>query len=390
MHRTTPPAARGRRAARRFAPLAAATLASAVFVAPALAQDTPIIAVDAVKDAVIVTGLPIGQTTLSVTRPDAQTGSPVAIGQYAGFAFPGLPFSANTTTPTPFNPGGDCWQKGALSLPGGAGMTPDIRSGDTVGVTGGTNVVVPAGSDAGDGPTGPVAGCLPISVYGQNAVTKAAGGDRTAVTVSGTAQPLATGVTVTANDSKSGTVPVNATLATDGTWSAAIPAADLGTLANGTVGLNAVFAVPDVATGAAAHIAGTPLAAEKRSDGSIGPSPNTPPSPPGPRGPAVGRLDGFTATKRVGLSHARRGGIRVAMRVPAGVKIVRIRLAYRGKSTAYLKFLAAEPAGSRQVVRLSGSSFARKLHRGHYTLTVMAGPSRTQLGQAIKAALVVH
>ena len=92
----------------------------------------------------------------------------MVIGQFGGLASPFLPFSVNTTTPTVFNPAGDCWQKGKLSLPGGVGLTPDIRPGDTVTVSPGPSVVVPDDAELKSGPSGPIEGCLPISAYGRN------------------------------------------------------------------------------------------------------------------------------------------------------------------------------------------------------------------------------
>ena len=80
-------------------------------------------------DSVLATSLPsFGTTTVEATRPDAVTGAPVVIGVFSGNGNQFGPFSVNTTTPTPLNPGGDCWQKGALSQ----ALTPDLRPGDTV------------------------------------------------------------------------------------------------------------------------------------------------------------------------------------------------------------------------------------------------------------------
>ncbi len=166
MHNFQFPAGRGRRTNRRLASLVALAAGSAVLAGPSLAQAAPTLNVDAVQDSVLATELPFGATIAQVTRPDALTGSPVVIGQYGGFATPFLPFSVNTTTPTPFNPGGDCWQKGKLSLPGGVGLTPDIRPGDTVTVTPGLSFEVPADAELKDGPSGPIEGCRPISAHG--------------------------------------------------------------------------------------------------------------------------------------------------------------------------------------------------------------------------------
>ena len=123
----------------------------------------------------LATGLPYGPTTIQVTRRDALTGAPVVIGQYADVAPGLLPFSVNTTTPTAFYPHGDCWQSGALTLPGALGLTPDIRDGDTVTVTGGMSLVVPAGADTG-AQGGPIPGCDVLSAYARNRVATATAG----------------------------------------------------------------------------------------------------------------------------------------------------------------------------------------------------------------------
>jgi hypothetical protein len=395
MHSTHSRARRGGRTIQRVAPLVAAAVASGALAGPALAQAPSPLTVNAVKDSIIATGLPFGATTLQVKRPDAITGAPVVIGQFAGFAFPLVPFSVNTTTPTPFNPGGDCWQKGSLTLPGGVGLTPDIRPGDTVAVTNGPSVTVPADAEADGGPGGPIAGCKPISAWGQNSVTAATGDSGTDLSVSGNAQLLSTGASVTATDGQAVTTPVDATLAADGTWSATIPAAELAKLADGPVTVNGVFAVPDVSTGAAAHIAGAPLSAQKTTVAGapeITPDGSAPAPAPAPAAPAatVGRLTSIRTTARISLAHALKGGIHTSFIVPAGAKVVRVRLARGGKTTAYVKFLAAAKPGTRQTVKLTGSTLSRKLRSGTYTLSVMAGPSRTQLGQAVKSNVTVR
>ena len=106
--------------------------------------------------------------------------------------------------------------------------------------------------------------------------------------------------------------------------------------------------------------------------------------------PAVaGRLTAIRATKRISLARARRGGISASFVVPAGTEIVRVRLA-RATRTTYLKSVAAGRPGTRQTVRLTGASFARKLRRGRYVLTVKAGPSRAQLGAAVTSTVTVR
>jgi hypothetical protein len=214
-------------------------------------------------DSVIVTGLAAGRATVRVTRPDARTNAPVAIGEFSGAVRGSLPFTVNTTVPNPlYLPAGDCWQAGALHLPGDVGLTPDIRPGDTVSVVGGPRVTVPAvvrASKLG----GPIAGCARLSVFAENAVTKApasvANGD---LVVSGLAQPLASGVSVAASDRRRTTTPV-VVVPVGGRWTATIPARRIARLAKGRLDVSAVFAVPDVASGAAAHIDGAPASVEK-------------------------------------------------------------------------------------------------------------------------------
>jgi hypothetical protein len=216
-------------------------------------------------DSVVVTGLSAGQATLEVTRPDRRTKAPVVIGTFAGTVRTSLPFTVNTTVPNPlYDPKGDCWQAGALHLPGGAGLTPDIRPGDTVAVVGGPRLKVAPGGGGSSTLRGPIPGCAASSVFGENAVTGAPSTVANAkLVVSGVAQPLATAVTVSASDGKRSTAPVNVVPAADGHWRATIPASQVARLAKGSLAVAAEFAVPDVSTGAAAHIAGRPRTVEK-------------------------------------------------------------------------------------------------------------------------------
>ena len=83
----------------------------------------------------------------------------------------------------------------------------------------------------------------------------------------------------------------------------------------------------------------------------------------------------------------RKGGVRVALYVPAGSKFVRVRLS-RGGNTKYLKYFVAAPAGTRQVIYLRGKSL-QSVKRGTQMLTVSAGPTRKQQGNAIKSSITV-
>src|SRR5262249_27548519 len=155
-------------------------------------------------------------------------GKPVVIGQYSALSLLGMPFTVNTTAPTLLQPNGDCWQAGALSLPNNQGLVPDLIPGDSVAIAD-QSVTVPAeGFDFEANTARPIKGCAPLSAWARNLVdgaTFASPGSDLAVT--GQAQPLATGVQVTATDGSATTAPVDATLGADGRWTASIPASEL-------------------------------------------------------------------------------------------------------------------------------------------------------------------
>ena len=373
-----------RRTARWVALLAGS--AALVAAAPAAAQTSgPTLNVVAAQDAVLATGLDFGSHTVQVTRPDALTGAPVVIGQYTGTVLGDLPFSVNMTVPSAANRDGDCWQPGALSLPGGVGLTPDIRPGDTVSVTGGPTVKVT--DDLGRGPGGPISGCDAISKWGRNITNAAAqgtaGGD---MTVNGVAQPLSTGVSVVATDGNRTTAPVDATVGADGAWSATIPASKLASLAAGKVTVQPVFAVPDVATGAVAHIAGVAMNADYsaslpgQNTGGQGGG-NTGGNAGNQDAPKAGEtihLDGVRARMRISLAGARAGRLSASFIVPPGAHYVQVRLSRSGHTTLTRVVPAGKP-GTRQTVRVRGAAL-RKLVRGDYMLSVSAGATRRQLG----------
>jgi hypothetical protein len=384
-----------RRTGRRLVPAVTAALISVAVAAPVAGAQSPI-SVDAAKDSVQVTGLPLGMATLQITRPDLKTGQPVVTGQYQGLALFGLPFGVNTTAPTVFNPAGDCWQKGALSLSGDLGLTPDILPGDTVAVTGGPSLVVPAQTAAGDGTTGgPIAGCDTLSIWGRNEVTKAdfatAGGD---LAVAGHAQAGAKGVTVTATDAAdASTDPVAATLAADGSYTATIPADALAKLADGSLKVAADYTVPDVATGAAADIGGPTLSVDKQTPAAPAPQPAPAPAPaPQPAAPAAQKiaLHGLRARKKITRRSLRAGKLRVSFVVPTGAKYVRVRLS-RKRDTTVKVIAPAAAAGTRQTIALKGIR-KRKAKRGTYRITVLAGPARTMFvgGDVLRARVRVR
>jgi hypothetical protein len=335
-------------------------LGGAALAAPARADDGAPLSVDAARDSVVASGLPPGRAAIRVTRPDALTGAPVVIGQFTGFG-PGS-LAVNTGS-------GPCWQQGALSLP--FGLTPDIRPGDTVSVAGGASVTVPPGAEAGEGARGPVDGCAQQSGYAYDGVTSSGADTSGNITFAGIAQPLTQGVSVSMTDGRSTSAPVDASLAGDGTWSARVPAAELAALADGDITVNAVFAVPDVATGALAHVLGAPLTIGKRTGTPVSVAPLA--APPLPT--AVSSL----------VSQASRRGIQASFLVPVGARSVRLRLARGGRTAFEQVFPVAAPPGARQGVRVRA-----RLPRGRYRLMVGAWSRRTRVGPAASAVVVVR
>ena len=103
-----------------------------------------------------------------------------------------------------------------------------------------------------------------------------------------------------------------------------------------------MYAVPDVATGTAAHITGVPIEIEKKTVGGEVSDHARPERPLLPRSRSrrprrLGSLSVVRTTSKVTLAHARNGGIRVAFYVPTGSKVVRLRLS-RGGKTKYLTY----------------------------------------------------
>jgi hypothetical protein len=363
-------------------------------------------------DAVLATSLTsYGRTTIKATRPDAQTGKPVVIGQFSGTGNPYTPFSVNTTTPTPAS-SGDCWQKGALSK----ALTPNLQPGDTITLTqvtggffgGGTSnstsvVVAPPGPNA---VPGPISGCASVAPWARNAITKAPSTITDGpIAVSGVAQPLATGVAVSASDGTHASAPVSVTPASDGSWSATIPAARLKGLANAPLSVTPVVAMPDVSSGAAAHIAGVGATVKKAAPDSTTPeqpapisvNPQQPTSQPAgghsvtsrPKPAARARVSSLRSAASLTLAAARSHGIGASFLVPAGTKTVQVQLLH-GTQSVYLTILRAGKAGSRQTVQLRGGRLSRLLRHGHYTIAVKAGTSRSTLGPATTHGLVIR
>jgi hypothetical protein len=353
-------------------------------------------------DSVVATSLPsFGPATISVTRQDALTGAPVVIGVVTGTANPFTPFSANTTTPTPLNPSGDCWQPGALS----EALTPDIQPGDVVtvaqngsfgGGSSSTSTVVQP-SDEANGVNGPIAGCSSIAPWARNAITTAPstvapGAD---LTVSGVAQPLATSVSVSASDGSTTTESLSTTPAADGTWSLTIPASELVGLASGNMTVTPVMAVPDVTTGAPAHIAGVGVTVNKTTSASAGTGGSTSAEPGESTSPnrtitsvkSTGGTDHtdqprahvtrVRAASRVSLAGVRKHGIKVSFVDPSSIRMVQVVLR-SGRRVVYVARVASHRAGSRQTVTLP-AKIARRLPAGKYTLAIRVGSSSAAL-----------
>jgi hypothetical protein len=350
------------------------------------AHAAPPLTIAVTGDSVLVTGHSGGSMTLRATRPDAVTGAPVVLGQYAGRASSG-PFTVNTTTPTALSPDGDCWQQGALS----SALTPDLQPGDTMtltqaGMFGGapSTASVAVTAEMVQGAIGPIPSCRDVAPFARNAVTgRPDSVDGGPITVSGAAQPFATGVTVSASDGSVSTAPVGVGTAQDGSWSATIPAGQVDRLARGPLTVTPVFEVPDVSTGATAHIAGAPVGVSKLS------AAGTPGGAPGSPGPAALRVASLRMPASIGLRRARRHGIRASFVVPAGARVVRVRLTRAGK-VVMGRVVPAGTAGSRQAVRLRGARLRRVLHRGKFRVVVRAGASGAQLGPPASGAIAIR
>ena len=368
----------------------AAVLGCALFSTPALAKNAPpgapaagaaanaVIAVDAVRDSVTVTGLGVGAATVEVRRAG------VVIGIHSDNVNASQPLTVNTFAPTAAKASGDCWERGVLPV----GLTPDIRPLDVVSVVGGPSVTVP--SDAATATTGiaggPLGGCSAIAPFALNAVqgtspaafTSGAGQD---LVISGAAQPLATAVSVSLGDGASSTAPVNATL-NGTTWTATIPAAAVERLANGTLTATARYTVPDVSTGAPAQIDGAPLTLTKRAAiaGVTAPAATTPTAsaPSSQRPSSVQRLHviSFASRSRIHLRTARRSGVRASFAVPALARYARLELK-KGRRTIARRSLRVQ-GGSTQVAHLSGA----RLRKGSYRLVIRVGTTAADLGAA--------
>jgi hypothetical protein len=276
-------------------------------------------------------------------------------------------------------------------------VTPDIRPGDTVTVTGppdplggsssSTSVTVPA--DGAGGGRGPIPACRDIAPFAENAVTAApktvTGGP---IQLSGVSEPLATGVSSSVTDGSRSTAPVDVAPSADGTWSATIPAAQVDTLADGSLTVVPVFAVPDVSTGAPAHIAGVPISLHKARAGKTSGGAAKPNATQEGRAVGRARISSLRVESPISLARARRG-LQASFVVPSGARVIGVRLLL-GKRTVLTSVVRARKAGKRQTVRLAGKALRRVLRRGRYTLAVSAGPSRSDLGTPVLRTIRVR
>jgi hypothetical protein len=385
--------------------------------APAATDSGPMVTV--VESSIIVARPPVGDATVTASRLDPVTGKPVVIGTYTGVANPSL--TVNTTAPSSGIPG-DCWQKGALS----SALTPDLLPGDVVTVAGAGAVLggppltasVTVAPDAKPS-SGPIPACADSAPFAQNTITDAPASvtGAGAITLRGRAQPLATGVSVAAADGTNVTPAASAAPAADGTWSATSPADAVARLADGPLTVTPVIAVPDVSTGAQAHIAAAPVTVQKEAaggpgagapgagsgaavaggaggaapgtaGGSVGGAarPGSPAPAPGRTGPS--RVSALRAPSRVSARTARGSGITASFVVPAGASTVQLQL-LRGSTALFTTAMAVRP-GARRTVRLSSPSVRRLLRPGRYTLAVRAGTSPQHLGPPLLRGLVVR
>jgi hypothetical protein len=251
-------------------------------------------------------------------------------------------------------------------------------------------VVQPAGPNA---IPGPISGCSGIAPLARNAITSGPSSVTDGpITVSGVAQPLATGVSLSATDGTHTTTPVTTTPASDGSWTATIPASEVQGLANTALTVRPVMAVPDVSTGALAHIAGVGLTVTK-SASTAGTTPshtggtggNPPPrTNPGPTGGSHKRrvslrARGLRAASPLTLSRARREGIEATLILPAGAKIARVEL-LRGKNRLFVTTVRVPKGGSRQTILLRSRRLSHLLRTGQYTIAVQVGAGSSALG----------
>jgi hypothetical protein len=157
--------------------------------------------------------------------------------------------------------------------------------------------------------------------------------------------------------------------------------------------VNPVFTVPDVSTGATAHIVGAPISLQKlsasaaASAGAAGQG-SQPGTQPGASRSAT-RLSKVRVQSPISLTGARRAGLRASFVVPDGARVVAVQLSI-GKRTVLRSVVTAAKAGTRQTVRLHSAALRRVLRRGRYTLALSAGTSRDHLGTPVRTTIRVR
>jgi hypothetical protein len=201
------------------------------------------------------------------------------------------------------------------------------------------------------------------------------------------------------------------TPAADGSWSATIAATSLQALGNAGLTVTPTFAVPDVSTGAAAHIGGVGVTVQKHAATQTSPRPTsttaTPPGsstaggvnskPPAAQKPSTSakkpaaklRVSAVHAASRLTLTNARRHGIKVSFVVPRDATVVQVQV-LRGTKTVLLETIPARRAATRQTVVLKNKKLSNALRSGRYTVSIRTGTSRKTLGTAVSKSVRIH
>jgi hypothetical protein len=120
-------------------------------------------------------------------------------------------------------------------------------------------------------------------------------------------------------------------------------------------------------------------------------APNTGSGPPVTTSRPALRLGRLTVRSQITRVQARRHGLRLAMRLPAGTAIVQIKV-YR-RTAAGLKLLSSQtkvpPAAGDYRVTQGQAALRRRLRRGAYVVKVTPGYSASELGVAARASFSV-
>ena len=110
--------------------------------------------------------------------------------------------------------------------------------------------------------------------------------------------------------------------------------------------------------------------------------------------PPVLRLGSLTVPARIGAARLRQRGLRVAMTLPRGATVVRIRVyrasgAGRRVGAPLARVLRVAPAARALRVTLRSRALLRRLRPGRYIVEVSAGTSRTALGPATRRLVTI-